>query len=357
MVMWLAVAILLTFATGVVANSNVQADDENAACLVCHKNPELKTRLPSGEELSLYVDPEVFNASVHGKQGQKCTACHTNIRGYPHPAIGALDRRDFQLDRYTQCRSCHLQQYELTLDSIHARALAGGDRNAALCTDCHGSHDITPPREPRWKISITCSKCHSTVFNQYKESVHGAVLLEESNPDVPTCIDCHGVHSIEDPLTARFRLKSPWICADCHTDPARMSKYGLSTDVLDSYVADFHGTTVELFVKQSPDQPTNKAVCYDCHGVHNIKKITDPEASVVKENLLHTCRQCHPDATSNFPAAWVGHYRASPERHPLVYYIQLFYKVLIPTVIGFFVLYILLDIARWTAELLKREEA
>jgi hypothetical protein len=97
--------------------------------------------------------------------------------------------------------------------------------------------------------------------------------------------------------------------------------------------------------------------CYDCHGIHNIKKVDDPEATVVKENLLVTCQKCHPEATANFPTSWVGHYRASPQRHPLVYYVRLFYTILIPTVIGFFVLYILLDIARRTMERLGRKGA
>ena len=79
---------------------------------------------------------------------------------------------------------------------------------------------------------------------------------------MPTCIDCHGVHNIGDPTTAEFRLKSPEMCAKCHTDPAIMDKYGISTQVLNTYVADFHGTTVTLFEKQSPDAETNKPVCY-----------------------------------------------------------------------------------------------
>ena len=80
-----------------------------------------------------------------------------------------------------------------------------------------------------------------------------------------------------------------------------MGKYDISTDVFNTYVADFHGTTVTIFDKQSPDQATNKAVCYDCHGVHDIKSVSDPEATVVKENLLVTCQRCHPDAEANFP--------------------------------------------------------
>lgn len=119
-----------------------------------------------------------------------------------------------------------------------------------------------------------------------------------------------------------------------------MQKYGISTEVFNTYVADFHGTTVTLFERQHPDQPTNKAVCTDCHGVHNILEVTNANAQVVKENLLHTCQRCHPDATANFPDSWVGHFAPSPTTQPLVYYINLFYKILIPAVIGSMLLFV-----------------
>lgn len=322
------------------------AQAENQVCLSCHSNPNLSVKLPSGETLSLFTDETRFNASVHGKQGQRCTACHSNISGYPHPAIAAKDARDFSLQMYTVCRQCHDELYQKTLDSIHAKTLAAGDRNAPVCTDCHTSHYVTPPDEPRSRIPQTCQRCHSTIYDQYKGSVHGAALLNESNPDVPTCVDCHGVHNIGDPRTNAYRLKSPEICAGCHTDKTKMAKYNLSTDVLNTYVADFHGTTVELFERQSPNAATNKPVCYDCHGVHNIRTIDDPQSTVFRENLLKTCQQCHPDATTNFPSSWLMHYRASPEQFPTVYYVNLFYTIFIPVVIGGMLLFVLLDAGR-----------
>ena len=327
-------------------DSPLPAQVENQVCLACHSNKDLSVKLPSGESLSLYVDVSAFNQSVHGKQGQRCTACHTNISGYPHPPLAAQDIRDFSLQTYTLCRQCHGDQYQNTLDSMHAKQLAAGNRNAAVCTDCHTAHYVTPPDQPRSKIPQTCQKCHSTIFDQYKGSVHGAALLDDSNPDVPTCINCHGVHNIGDPTTNAFRLKSPQLCAKCHTDKALMAKYGISPNVLSTYVADFHGTTVELFEKQSPDAPTNKPVCTDCHGVHDIKKIDDPKSSVFKDNLLKTCQQCHPDATTNFPDAWMSHYIASPQNYSMVYYVNLFYTIFIPLVLGSMAAFVLLDVVR-----------
>ena len=102
------------------------------------------------------------------------------------------------------------------------------------------------------------------------------------------------MHNIPDPTTAAFRLKSPTeMCGKCHTDPKRMNKYNISTDVLNTFVADFHGTTVTLFEKQSPDQQTNKPVCFDCHGVHNIVNVKDPKAGTFKE-LVMAAERCPP---------------------------------------------------------------
>jgi nitrate/TMAO reductase-like tetraheme cytochrome c subunit len=327
---------------------------DNAACLSCHSKPGLTRILASGEILSLTIDQNHFSTSVH--QGLKCTDCHKNITGFPHPDLNAQSLRDVSMQLYTTCQQCHATQYNQTLDSVHQKALAGGNTNAAICTDCHNPHtqaqitDKTTGKilpEARVWIPTVCARCHSAIYDQYKTSVHGSALIGSGNQDVPTCIDCHGVHNIGNPTTTAFRLSSPQLCAKCHTDASIMSKYGISTQVLNTYVADFHGTTVTLFEKASPDQVTNKPVCFDCHGVHNIKRVDDPVYGLaMKQNLLKACQRCHPDATANFPDAWMSHYIPSPTHDAFVYYVNLFYKIFIPTMIGGMLVYVISDIVR-----------
>jgi Cytochrome c3 len=327
----------------------------NETCLSCHSNPNLTMKLDNGDLLSLYVSPDVYGHSIHGEKGYACVQCHTTVGNYPHPAFSAADQRDVSLKLYPLCQRCHSSQFQLTKDSIHAAAQASGNRNAAVCTDCHTAHavrQLTDPQtgnllpETRIWIPQTCAQCHYAIYQQYSTSVHGAALLTEGNPDVPTCIDCHGVHNIENPTTAAFRLRSPQICAKCHTDPKIMDKYGISTQVLNTYVADFHGTTATIFEKESPDARTNVAVCYDCHGVHDIQSVNNPKTGLdVKQNLLARCQVCHPDATANFPSAWLDHYIPSPQKYPLIYYVNLFYKVFIPTILGGMAILVLFDIS------------
>jgi hypothetical protein len=329
-------------------------------CLGCHSQPGMTMTLENGDLLELTISPDEYGASIHGKKGYACVQCHTLVGNYPHPAWNAASRRDATLDLKKVCTRCHTTQAEKAQDSVHGAALDSGNKSAAVCTDCHTAHTVRQLTDPQTGELLTashvlipqmCAQCHNAIYQKYKASVHGAALINEDNQDVPTCIDCHGVHNIEDPTTSYFRLQSPLLCAKCHTDPKIMGKYGISTDVLDTYVADFHGTTVSVFEKQSPDAEVNKAVCYDCHGIHDIVRVDDPVSGIqIKENLLVRCKTCHPDATANFPSAWLSHYTPSAENNRFVYFVDLFYKLLIPSVLGGMGLLVALDLGHtlWT---------
>jgi predicted CXXCH cytochrome family protein len=353
----IALLISLMIARPTLAESPQQQAEDNEACLACHKRSNLTYEFPNGEVWSLHVNPDTYQNSIHGQEELLCTDCHAGISDYPHPPLKASSLRFYQLEQYQSCRECHDEVYARSLDSIHAREVASGNWEAAICTDCHGAHDTTPPDKPRTKIPETCSKCHAGIYNEYLESVHGKALVDENNGDVPTCIDCHGVHNQEDPRTTSFRLNSPNLCATCHADEELMRKYDISTHVFETYVADFHGTTVTLFERQSPDLPTNKAVCYDCHGVHNMKRADDPQAQTFRENLLQTCQKCHPDATENFSASWLSHYEPNLEKYPLVYFVDLFYKIMIPAIVGLMALFVVADAGSRFIHRAKKETA
>ncbi len=343
---------------------NPQAKPTDDYCVGCHGQQGLTKTLPSGEVLSLYIDPELFTHGVHDQENVACTDCHKDISTFPHPVLQAETIRDVTLQLYTTCKDCHTDQYNKVLDSVHQKALAAGNFNAAVCTDCHNPHQQTRITDPstgqllpdaRLQIPQTCARCHSAIYDTYKNSVHGAALTQFGNRDVPTCIDCHGVHNIQNPTTASFRNDIPLLCAKCHTDPQIMDKYGITTQVLNTYVADFHGTTVTLFEQVSPDTPTNKPVCTDCHGVHDISNVDNPATGIaIKQNLLVKCQRCHPNViTADFTDAWMSHYVASPTHFPLVYYVGVFYKVFIPTVIGGMLVFVVSDFTRRRLEARK----
>ena len=322
---------------------------DNSQCLSCHSQPNML--LSIGEDkILLTIDSAKFDQSAHGKARKLCTDCHTDIKEFPHPEYGKSGPREFSFDLYnatqSACQTCHEEQAVKAMSGVHQQTLDAGNHNAAMCADCHNPHYAESAAE-RADVPDVCARCHSEIAAQYKDSVHGEALIGEGNPDVPNCIVCHGNHNIVDPRTAEFRNNIPVLCARCHTDADIMDKYGISTNVLNTYVSDYHGTTVTLFEQTSPDLPTNKPVCTDCHGTHTISKTDDPQTGIaLKENLLGKCQRCHPDATANFPDAWMSHYDASPENYPLVYYVNLFYKFFIPAVIGGMLVFVITDIIR-----------
>lgn len=354
-------AILLISAMVLPQRTLAQDGDEpitpDDVCLSCHSTENMQYELPSGDNLYLSIDYEEYQSTEHGQIGYQCVQCHTEISGYPHPEIQVETRREYALEMYDLCGDCHETMYNQTLDSTHQNALAGGNENAAICTDCHNPHYMTTPDTPRSNTPAMCQQCHSEIYGQYQESVHGGALINEGDLNVPTCIDCHGVHDTSGPSSSgNFHLFSPLLCAECHADDELMTQYGISTDVFETYISDFHGKTVLLFEQTAPDQETNKPVCVDCHGVHDMKKVDDPESKVMKENLLETCQRCHPDATSNFPTSWLNHYQPTVDRHPLVYYVNLFYKIIIPVTIGGMIIFISSDVRKKIATRMEKQD-
>lgn len=193
-------------------------------------------------------------------------------------------------------------------------------------------------------------------YDDWEDSVHGVAYLS-GNSDAPGCTDCHSDPETGEIYTPLFRLEIPSRCARCHADEKVMSKYGVAIDVYDTYRADYHGTTIEYYRANDPAAWRYEAVCSDCHESHAVYGPDDPNSSVAPANLLATCQQCHPEAPPNFAAASAGHYRTTREVSLFVYCVKLFYKVLIPVVIGIMLAYIGLDISHRVRKRLRGEES
>jgi predicted CXXCH cytochrome family protein len=332
-----------------VAGGRTFVDEENY-CLSCH-GYALTMAFRSGESISLTIDKSSLKDSVHNKLG--CSDCHYGFSSEDHPRRNFRTKREYSLAASEDCRRCHFDKYAKTMESIHYSVLSQGNLNAPVCTDCHGSHSI--PRGGRERIFTThkCQRCHADIYNIYAKSVHGSALFNEKNQDVPVCVDCHKAHDITNPLTLEYHERIPEMCGNCHASKAIAGKYGLSINVVKTYLTDFHGVTLSLYKKQreslyKPARPI--AVCTDCHGTHNISSTRGTDAAILKVNLAKRCQQCHKNATKNFPDAWLSHYEPSMRSAPLVFIVNLLYKVFIPVlVIGLF-LQILLHIWRYAVD-------
>jgi hypothetical protein len=340
--------ILLLLPQSFVLAGTTSAEDQPGTaddyCLSCHDVTGLTTTLPSGEEIYISVDRVMHATSIHGRLGYACVQCHTDIDDYPHREIPAQTHREYSVYQNESCARCHPGSAEANESGAHQIFMDAGILEAAICSDCHGYHNVDSVTPPRSNIPKTCERCHSQIYQEYKDSAHGAALIGEGNPDVPDCATCHNNHNIKGPNSSdSFHLFSPLICEECHANEVLMNKYGISTHVFETYVSDFHGTTVTVFEQISPDQETNKPVCIDCHGVHNMKSASDPESQVMKDNLLETCQKCHPDAAENFSSAWLGHYEPSIDKYPLLFFVDIFYKIVIPVTITGMLAFVAID--------------
>jgi predicted CXXCH cytochrome family protein len=325
----------------------ITLSDEAKSCLSCHQR-SIHMKFRNGEALSVSVDPILIETSVHNKLS--CSDCHYGYSSEEHPHRNFRSRRDMSIASAELCRRCHFDKYTKFQDSIHYTRLSQGNLNAPVCTDCHDSHAVSGSGRERANSANRCRKCHSDIYDTYAKSVHGDALLNERNKDVPACTDCHRTHDIQSSHSTGYRERIPEMCSACHANKEIMGKYGLSTDVMKTYLSDFHGVTLGFYRKQKdriPGGTKSIAVCTDCHGIHNISSTVNPDATVVKANLVQRCRKCHTDATENFPDAWISHYKPSLQRAPLIFLIGVTYRIFTPIMVIGLVLQILLHIWRY----------
>ena len=285
-------------------------------CISCHQNRI--TGLKDSKDSS----------SIKIAQEKMCLACH-------------LDNSDVRARVAPSAK--FIAAYE---HSVHGSALLRGNGAAANCVDCHGSHAIQREREitstvNRSNIPATCAKCHGAIEKEYAGSIHGKSALN-GNKEAPVCTNCHGEHNIlapSDPASPTApRNVSQQVCSPCHNSVTLNEKYDIAGNRFQTYDASYHG----LAIRSGSVQVAN---CASCHGVHNIKPSSDSTSSVSKSNLAVTCGKCHPGANNRFTIGSV-HVAMETKEDPLLYWISYIYVLLISTIIGGMVLHNLLDFYR-----------
>jgi predicted CXXCH cytochrome family protein len=178
--------------------------------------------------------------------------------------------------------------YSEYIDSIHGFALTrDGLLVAATCSSCHGSHGILAPNDPksstyRTNIPATCGGCHQGIEHEYLAGIHGKALAA-GNAQAPVCTNCHTAHQIENVREASFQMKTPATCGGCHKE-----KYGTYLDTFHAqisalgYVAtahcwDCHRPHV-ILPASDPQSTVARAnliqTCGKCHTGANVSFVT-----------------------------------------------------------------------------------
>ncbi len=271
---------------------------DKSVCLGCHGNKGFSVPGEDGTPRSLHVIPDKFERSVHGKR--QCVECHKDITGVPHkPGV----------DHKVSCVQCHDDLWKAAvregktkeherlgvvvgnidhyMKSIHARpSRADQTRTNAGCYDCHQAHYVPPlgtteRAEFRRNIPNICGRCHTRELQDYKTSVHGKEVFENANPAAAVCSDCHTTHDVGSPAQPGVRHAITKNCGNCHSDS------------YETYRETYHGQVHSLGYAYT-------AKCYDCHGSHTVKRVSDPASRVHPDNRLKTCRGCHKEATAGY---------------------------------------------------------
>ena len=174
-------------------------------------------------------------------------------------------------------------------ESVHAKALAQGNISAAVCTDCHNSHDILPasdPRSPIAKVNIpaTCSKCHQSESAEFMQSVHGQAVTRGVSRS-PVCTDCHGIHGISSPVEQATANASTAVatdtCAGCHEGVALTREFGVAGGRVSSYKDSYHGLASSLDRKSSRTVQAATACTTSClHQIEIDGQRQQPPANV-----------------------------------------------------------------------------
>ena len=117
-----------------------------------------------------------------------------------------------------------VQQIDRYMKSIHARPnKEDQSRTNATCYNCHDAHYVYPKgsaERAEWRLNIPdiCGKCHTNERKEYEKSVHGEEVLWNRNPKAAICSDCHTTHDIEDPTMDSTRLVITKNCGTCHEE-------------------------------------------------------------------------------------------------------------------------------------------
>ncbi|MFZ3213273.1 MAG: hypothetical protein WA188_17355 [Terriglobales bacterium] len=301
------------------------------ACSQCHSEVNA-SRIRPCETITHKVDctachaeiGQQYQRSTHGQLVAKhdpnapdCKECHGT-----HHVLGRKDpqSRTFPINVPETCGGCHhegqkaamrytgvehqiVRRYE---ESIHGKGLLkSGLTVTATCTNCHTAHGELPAADPESTVNpknvpSTCGQCHHGIQEQFVQSIH-STSVTKTGQALPVCSDCHTAHSIRRTDEDGFKLDIMNKCGRCHAEIAK------------TYFDTYHGKVSRLGY-------TKTAKCYDCHGAHDIQKVTDPRSHLSRANVVATCRQCHSDATRRFAGYLTHATHHDPKKYPFLFW-------------------------------------
>lgn len=338
-----AAAATWAFAAAPLAGSRLP-EDKNA-CAACHGDPGVW----DADRARLLISKERLAEDVHFLNGVNCHDCHGgNPTSFDVPeAHAALVNVKDPNNQVQLCGRCHPQDLESYTESMHGYGLRQvGLSVTAVCASCHGAHGVYRTSDKRStlhpdRVAATCAKCHGLIEQRLQNSVHRrderpgekATALANAGRK-PSCTDCHQGHDLPSPKSANARLSSSDRCGSCHAEFSV------------GYSISMHGALTKLGYGPA-------AKCHDCHGAHDVLKVSNPDSRLSASHRRETCEKCHPDATQDFADFDPHADHRDPDRDPVLHGVYLVLMTLLLTTFGGFGLHSLLWLIRGTIDVFK----
>ena len=312
---------------------------------MCHKYPGLGRIENSGNDPAkqskrlFYINNDLFESTYHGKI--RCKSCHTGVDKIPHTGAPAVD-----------CATdCHIMDPSSKKSFSHKKIVSDFNNSA------HGKQgsQIKDKRD-----LPVCKDCHNNkTYHADIEKMMG------SDHQVMVCKECHESkefvkrfyeHIIYRTTKRRSSKEVIKLCSTCHADKELMDRAKLDTVI--GFTSTFHAKAIKFGNEE-------EANCLNCHAPyemgyspHRILSQRTGESPVNVANRLQTCRQsgCHTEGSNKFAIGTRVHpspqqikFMSTTEEQKdeiekiiddpafqtkVLGWIQLFYKVLILSVVG-----------------------
>ncbi len=202
-------------------------------CVNCHEElwekVKQENKTQENAKLGIVVQQiDKYMKSIHARPSKEdqsrtnatCYNCHDPHTIYPK---GSDERAEWRLHLPKTCGKCHAKELDDYATSVHGKSvLELGNPYAAICSDCHTTHDVEDTGKDATKLVITknCGNCHEESLKSYTETYHGQIN-RLGYAYTAKCFNCHGSHGIQranDPKSSVHPNNRLQTCKQCHQD-------------------------------------------------------------------------------------------------------------------------------------------
>ncbi|MFC1701904.1 cytochrome C [Pseudomonadota bacterium] len=206
--------------------------DRKVGCVRCHQDLWAEAQLEEGEGKNTRLGEvvkqiESYMGSIHARpsiddQSRTNATCYNCHDAHYITPIDTAYRAEKKFQIPSVCGECHTSELEVYNNSVHGKEIRNGNTDAAVCSDCHSSHNIDTPNDVSGRLAITaqCGNCHHDKLESYMETYHGKIT-QLGYGATAKCYDCHGSHDIrrvdepDSKVHNGNRLKT---CQACHEE-------------------------------------------------------------------------------------------------------------------------------------------